>query len=249
MGGMNLAVRNVTGKDPDAYLSDYRNRNNARMQEVKEAIGVESRTTILNPQYIKEKMKGGAGDASFFADITRNTYGWNVMKPEAIDDELWNDIYATYIADKNNLGLKEYFKSVNPSAIQEMTAVMLETVRKGMWNATPEQVATLAELHTEVVNESGAACSSFVCDNPKLREFISSKVSREAASNYNQSVAQVRAENISADNDGMVMKRDELNATETTVNRINGVLVGIAVLVAVIGLVFLIRRRRNKNEE
>lgn len=249
MGGMNLAVRNVTGKDPDAYLSDYRNRNNARMQEVKEAIGVESRTTILNPQYIKEKMKGGAGDASFFADITRNTYGWNVMKPEAIDDELWNDIYATYIADKNNLGLKEYFKSVNPSAIQEMTAVMLETVRKGMWNATPEQVATLAELHTEVVNESGAACSSFVCDNPKLREFISSKVSREAASNYNQSVAQVRAENISADNDGMVMKHDELHVTETTVNRINGVLVGIAVLVAVIGLVFLIRRRRNKNEE
>jgi len=249
MGGMNLAVRNVTGKEPDAYLSDYRNRNNARMQEVKEAIGVESRTTILNPQYIKEKMKGGAGDASFFADITRNTYGWNVMKPEAIDDELWNDIYATYIADKNNLGLKEYFKSVNPAAIQEMTAVMLETVRKGMWNATPEQVAAIAELHTEVVNESGAACSSFVCDNPKLREFISSKVSREAASNYNQSVALVRAENISADNDGMVMKRDELNATETTVNRINGVLVGIAVLVAVIGLVFLIRRRRNKNEE
>ena len=190
-----------------------------------------------------------AGDASFFADITRNTYGWNVMKPEAIDDELWNDIYATYIADKNNLGLKEYFKSVNPAAIQEMTAVMLETVRKGMWNATPEQVATLAELHTEVVNESGAACSSFVCDNPKLREFISSKVSREAASNYNQSVAQVRAENISADNDGMVMKHDELHVTETTVNHINGVLVGIAVLVAVIGLVFLIRRRRNKNEE
>ena len=34
MGGMNLAVRNGTGKDPDAYLSDYRNRNNARMQAV-----------------------------------------------------------------------------------------------------------------------------------------------------------------------------------------------------------------------
>ena len=46
MGGLNLAVRNVTGKGPDAYLSDYRNRNNFRMQEVKEAIGVESRTTV-----------------------------------------------------------------------------------------------------------------------------------------------------------------------------------------------------------
>ena len=120
MGGMNLAVRNVTGKDPDAYLSDYRNRNRARMQEVKEAIGIESRTTILNPTYITEKMKGGAGDASAIADVIRNTYGWNVMKPQAIDNELWDDIYDTYVADKNNLGVKDYFKSVNPAAIQEI---------------------------------------------------------------------------------------------------------------------------------
>ena len=28
MGGLNLAVRHVTGKDPDAYLSDYRNKHN-----------------------------------------------------------------------------------------------------------------------------------------------------------------------------------------------------------------------------
>ena len=75
MGGLNLAVRNVTGKDPDAYLSDYRNRNNNKMQEVKEAIGVESRTTIFNPSYIKEKMKGEATSAAGFAEIIRNTYG------------------------------------------------------------------------------------------------------------------------------------------------------------------------------
>ena len=69
MGGMNLAVRNVTGKDPDAYLSDYRNRNHMKMQELKEAVGVASRTPILNPTYIKEKMKGGASSASEFAEV------------------------------------------------------------------------------------------------------------------------------------------------------------------------------------
>ena len=73
MGGMNLAVRNVTGKDPDAYLSDYRNRNNMKMQELKEAVGVESRTTILNPTYIKENMKGGASAASEVAQTVTNT--------------------------------------------------------------------------------------------------------------------------------------------------------------------------------
>lgn len=248
MGGLDLAVRNVTGKDPDAYMSDYRNRSNARMQEVKEAIGVESRTTILNPNYIKEKMKGGAGDASEFADVIRNTYGWNVMKPEAIDDELWDDIYDTYVADRNNLGMKEYFSDRNPAALQEMTAVMLETVRKGMWDASPEQVARLAELHTEMVDKYGAACSGFVCDNAKLRDFISSKVSKEKASAYNNEVASVRAENISG-NDGKVMKREEMNAVDKVTNRINGVIVAVAVVLALIVFAVVIRRRRKNNTE
>lgn len=248
MGGLDLAVRNVTGKDPDAYMSDYRNRSNARMQEVKEAIGVESRTTILNPNYIKEKMKGGAGDASEFADVIRNTYGWNVMKPEAIDDELWDDIYDTYVADRNNLGMKEYFSDRNPAALQEMTAVMLETVRKGMWDASPEQVARLAELHTEMVEKYGAACSGFVCDNAKLRDFISSKVSKEKASAYNNEVASVRAENISG-NDGKVMKREEMNAVDKVTNRINGVIVAVAVVLALIVFAVMIRRRRKNNTE
>lgn len=246
MGGMNLAVRNVTGKEPDAYLSDYRNRNNARMQEVKEAIGVESRTTILNPSYIREKMKGGAGDAANIAEVITNTYGWNVMKPDAIDNELWDGIYQTYIADSHKLGVKDFFKVKNPAAIQEMTAVMLETVRKGMWDATPEQVAALADLHAEVVKEAGAACTGFVCDNAKLRDFIASKASPDVAADYTKAVAQARAENI-ADNDGMVMKRKSLNGTETITGHINGFVVAAAVVVAIIGLLVLIRRRREKS--
>lgn len=111
MGGMNLAVRNVTGKDPDAYLADYRNHSNMRMQEVKEAIGIEGRTTIFNPAYIKKKMKGGASSASTFAEIVTNTYGWNVMKPKAIDKEMWDEIYNVYVKDKYHLGTKEFLTS------------------------------------------------------------------------------------------------------------------------------------------
>ena len=114
---MNLAVRNVTGKDPDAYLADYRNHSNLRMQEVKEAIGIEGRTTIFNPAYIKEKMKGGASSASTFAEIVTNTYGWNVMKPKANDKEMWDEIYNVYVKDKYNLGTKEFFDKQNPAAL------------------------------------------------------------------------------------------------------------------------------------
>lgn len=249
MGGMNLAVKNVTGKDPDAYLSDYRNRNNARMQEVKEAIGVESRTTILNPTYIKNKMKGGAGDASGFADIVRNTYGWNVMKPDVIDNELWNDIYDTYINDKYNLGTKDYFTSKNPAAIEEITAVMLETARKGMWNASAEQIKTLADLHTEVVNEYKPSCSGFVCDNAKLRDFISKNVSSSNAAQYNQNVSVIRKENVGDDNDGMVMQKEQLNSMDQTVSHVNGLVVAIVVIVVVIAAIVILKRRNRQKEE
>ncbi len=247
MGGMNLAVRSVTGKEPDAYLSDYRNRRRVRMQELKEAVGVESRTTILNPACIKERMKGGSGNAAALADVVRNTYGWNVMKPDVIDNELWNDIYDTYIADRYALGTKDFFRAVNPAALQEMTAVMLETVRKGMWRASDAQVAALAELHTQLIDEFGAACTGFVCDNARLRDFISSNATPAAADAYNRAVAQVHAENNSAA-DAITMRREEMSATPTAVNQVSGVAVAAVVIFAIVGLTVLVRRRKKSAE-
>lgn len=245
MGGMNLAVRNVTGKDPEAYLADYRNRNRAKMQEIKEAVGIESRTTILNPNYLSEKMKGGAGDASAIADVVRNTYGWNVMKPDAIDNELWNDIYDTYIDDRYSLGTKKYFTSVNPAALEEITAVMLETIRKGMWSASEKQISTLAQLHTETVEKYHPSCSGFVCNNAKLRNFITSEVDPSHAVSYNKAISEIRAE--TGNDDGMVMKKEELNEITKKRNIVSGGAVVIFVAVALL-TVFIIIRRRNKEE-
>ena len=252
MGGMNLAVRNVTGKDPDAYLADYRNHSNMRMQEVKEAIGIEGRTTIFNPAYIKEKMKGGASSASTFAEIVTNTYGWNVMKPKAIDKEMWDEIYNVYVKDKYNLGTKEFFDKQNPAALMEMTAVMMESARKGMWKATPQQLKDIAKLHTETVNKYKPSCSGFVCDNAKLRNYIASKTDAASAKEYQQNVEQIRdAEAAKNSNDkGMVMKKETLNEeAQKTTTVVSGIVVGVIVIVAFVMLAILIRRRRSQSEE
>lgn len=246
MGGMNLAVRNVTGKDPDAYLADYRNHSNMRMQEVKEAIGIEGRTTIFNPAYIKEKMKGGASSASTFAEIVTNTYGWNVMKPKAIDKEMWDEIYNVYVKDKYHLGTKEFFDKQNPAALMEMTAVMMESARKGMWKATPQQLKDIAKLHTETVNKYKPSCSSFVCDNAKLRNYIASKTDAASAKEYQQNVEQIRdAEAAKNSSDkGMVMKKETLNEdAQKTTTVVSGIVVGVIVIVAFVVLAIYLRRR------
>lgn len=252
MGGMNLAVRNVTGKDPDAYLADYRNHSNMRMQEVKEAIGIEGRTTIFNPAYIKEKMKGGASSASTFAEIVTNTYGWNVMKPKAIDKEMWNEIYNVYVKDKYHLGTKEFFDKQNPAALMEMTAVMMESARKGMWKATPQQLKDIAKLHTETVNKYKPSCSGFVCDNAKLRNYIASKTDAASAKEYQQNVEQIRdAEAAKNSSDkGMVMKKETLNEdAQKTTTVVSGIVVGVIVIVAFVVLAVYLRRRRKMMSE
>ena len=250
MGGLNLAVRHVTGKDPDAYLSDYRNKHNVRMQEVKEAIGVESRTTILNPVYIKEKMKGGASSAGGFAEVVENTYGWNVMKPKAIDKELWDEIYQVYVKDKYNLGTQAFFEQKNPAALQQITAVMLETVRKGMWKATPQQVADIAKLHVDLVKKYKPSGSAFVTDNAKLRNFIASKVEAKQGKEYQQQIDKIRNAAANADK-GTVMKREDMSQqVEKRAPLLSkGLLVGGAVLLLVALLVFVVRKRRNTKAE
>ena len=249
MGGMNLAVRNVTGKDPDAYLSDYRNRNNVRMQEVKEAIGVESRTTIFNPEYIREKMKGGAGDAAALAEVVQNTYGWNVMKQQAVDDEMWDRIYDVYVKDSYGLGVQEFFEKNSPAALQEMTAVMMESARKGLWNASEAQLADIAALHAGLVEKYRPACSGTVCDNDRLRDFIASKTDGRTAARYTDNIRQVREAAAAGDGKGMVMKKERLDSgTSSRTNVLNNTIIAFVAVAAVVFIVVFVRKRRRSGE-
>ena len=245
MGGMNLTVRQVTGKEPDAYLADYRNHNHMRMQEVKEAIGVESRTSMFNPTYLKEQMKGGEGAAAGLKELVQNTFGWEVMKPEAIDNEMWDEIFDTYVKDKHNLGMREYFERVSPAALQGISAIMLESARKGMWKASPDKVKALAKLHTELVAKYDAAGTEFVNDNQKLQQFIASKVSSAEAQAYKDRIDAARNDKSGK---GTVLKAEDAAPTSQLTSKgiASGVIVVVAIVVLAAGAIVLVRRRRNK---
>ncbi|TKG90394.1 cobaltochelatase subunit CobN [Puteibacter caeruleilacunae] len=209
MGGLNLAVRNVTGNDPTAYFNDFRNVNRPKMQELKEAIGVETNSTVFNPKYVKELLKGEASAMSTFAETFRNTYGWNVMKPAAIDDYIWNNYYEVFVKDKWKLNVRQRFEEENPYALQEMTSVMLETARKGYWDATNEQLKVLAQTHAELIRDYKAGCSGFVCDNAKLKDFIAKKLSPEEASAYKNAISSIRNVAFDSDQKNVVLKKSE----------------------------------------
>jgi cobaltochelatase CobN len=235
MGGLNAVIRNVTGNDPDAMFSDLRNQYNPRIQGAKEAIWTESRTTLLNPKYITAMQQEGSSAAEQFAETFRNTYGWNVLKPEAIDNELWEGFYDVYVEDSLGLDMKAYFKDKNPYALQEMSAVMLETIRKGYWETTLEVIKNLAELHAELIRDHEPGCSGFVCDNAKLRDMIAQNLTPEVAQAYQQQIEQVRVGSRVDAVAGMQLKK-EILTLEKIKNLVSQSLPTILMLLCLVGL-------------
>jgi len=250
MGGLTLSVRNVTGKDPDTYLADYRNHSHMRMQDLKEAIGIESRATVLNPEYVKEALAGGANSVANITEVVTNTYGWNVMKPEVIDKELWDNLYDMYIRDVHGLGVTQAFEGKSPAALEELTAVMLETARKGMWQASPEQLSTLAARHTELVAKYGPSGGGMAMENHKLRDFIAQNVSPETAKQYKGSMQHLDqgSEANASTQDGVVMKRETVSdSTGSVTKSFSGlyVVAGVAVLFVILLIILRVKRRRD----
>lgn len=248
MGGMNLAVRDVTGKDPEAYFADYRNRNRVKIQELKESIGVESRTTVFNPEYIREVIKSGASGAAQITETVTNTYGWNVMKPNVIDDTMWDRYYDIYVKDSHNLGVQKFFRDQNPAAMQEITAVMMETARKGMWDASPQQLADIAELHIDLVREFGSSGAGMASANVKLQDFIAQKTTPESAAEYRNQIQRMKkagATAVDAPTNGMVLKKDEFAAgADVEKSRFNGAWIVSAVLLLFVVLMLVLRKKR-----
>jgi cobaltochelatase CobN len=208
-GGMSLAVKTLTGKEPEAYMADYRNRNNKRLQNVKEAVAIEARTTILNPTFIKERMKGDATTAQMFGETFRNIFGWNVMRPSALDRELYNDLYKMYILDEKELGIQDYFDKTNPAAYQAMTSVMIESARKGYWKPTEEQLKITLAIHIANIEKNGAGCTEFICDNDKLQSYITDNLSIRQALEFNRNMKQVK-DTREINKDGVVLKQENI---------------------------------------
>ncbi|MFA8299018.1 MAG: cobaltochelatase subunit CobN [Hyphomicrobiales bacterium] len=253
MGGINSAVTHVTGKEPEGFFNDFRNPNNPRVQGLKEAIQVEARSTLLNPKYISEYMKGGASSAENFAETFRNTFGWNAMKESVIEDQLWDELYDVYIDDKLNLEVHKFFENKNPYALQEMSAIMLETVRKGMWDASPEQIKALSELHADLVKDHKAGCSGFVCDNAKLRDFISQNLSEQKRKDYQEKIENVRTINNEKADKSLVLEKEEVQqqkvkqVTETDDSSLSILLIVVA-LVLLLLIVFLVYKRKSQDK-
>lgn len=172
LGGTAMAIRAVDGKSPEVYVTNLSNPKKAVQETLDKTLGREMRSRYLNPSWIRAMMKEGYGGARFVDKVTEHLWGWQVTVPEAVDKAKWQEMYETYVLDKNGLDLKDAFRRAgNMYAYQSLVSRMLETVRKEYWKPDKKIVETLAVEYASAVKEVGLVCCDHTCNNPQLTAF------------------------------------------------------------------------------
>ncbi|KKG16182.1 cobalt chelatase [Methanosarcina sp. 2.H.T.1A.6] len=175
MGGLNLAVSSVSGgKYPDSFITNMLTGGDEKVETLGQFLARETYSRYFNPKWIDGMQGNGYAGAREMADFIENLWGWEATNPDLISDEMWDQVYQTYMADQE---LREWTRQNNPYAYQSMTARMLETARKGNWDASDEALESLAAEYAESVVEDGVTCCHHTCGNPLLNGYVSGLVS------------------------------------------------------------------------
>ena len=149
MGGFTAAVKMASGVQPVTISGDGSDPERIKSRTIAEEAKHVFRSRILNPKWIEGlKRHGykGAGDLSRTIDIS---FHWDATT-QIIDDWMYERLADRYAFDAD---MREWFKNVNPYALQNITERLLEAISRGMWDADQETKDKLEEIYLEIEGE------------------------------------------------------------------------------------------------
>lgn len=166
-GSLSLAIRNLDGKSPKMLISNLRNASEGKMQDAAQFLATELRTRQFHKRWIEEMQKEGYSGAVTMASQISNFWGWQVVDPNLVRDDQWQEFHEIYVKDKLDLKLNEWFEKVNPGAQAQLIERMLEAARKDYWQASEQTREELVERYIDLVKRY-----DLFIDNQKLKDFV-----------------------------------------------------------------------------
>ena len=142
------------------------------MTSIDTFIGTEFRSRYVNPTWIEGMQREGYAGAGEMRAFVEYLWGWDATVTEVVDDAMWQESFAVYVEDKYDLEIDQFFDEHSPFAYQDMTARMVETIRKGYWEADQATRERLLAEYVESVNTYGVGCSEHTCGNPRFLEYV-----------------------------------------------------------------------------
>jgi cobaltochelatase CobN len=157
LGGLSLAVEQLSGQVPENYVSWHNDPEQVRLEPLHQALLAELRGRFLNPSWIEALMQHDyAGARTMGSEFLEYLWGWQVTNPEIIKDRAWEEVKAVYIDDRYRVGLDQFLEQgQNVHVKSNMLAIMLVAIHKGFWQADQATIAQLGENLARLVAANG----------------------------------------------------------------------------------------------
>jgi len=172
VGGLAAAIRSIDGKSPEVVVTNTRDPGKPEMTSIDKFIGTEFRSRYVNPTWIEGMKKEGYAGAGAMREFVEYLWGWNATVPETVDAAMWKETFDVYVEDKHHLDMKDFFEQKSPYAYQDMAGRMVETVRKGYWDADPATKKKLLAEYIDSVNQHGASGAEVTTGNARLSKYV-----------------------------------------------------------------------------
>lgn len=145
-GGLIAAVNAVRGEMPLALVGDASNPERVLLRTTQEEAKFLLRARLLNPKWLTGLQRHGykgAGDLSKVMDIL---LGWDATA-DVMEDWMYERVAARYALDPE---MQAWLRRVNPYALQNILDKLLETIQRGMWDASPSLEKRLRDAYLEI---------------------------------------------------------------------------------------------------
>ncbi|WP_237288492.1 cobaltochelatase subunit CobN [Variovorax sp. PAMC 28711] len=155
LGGIALAVRELTGKSPALYVQNLRDGSEVRTDSADTAIAKEMQTRYLHPQWINAQKAEGYSGTLQVLKTAQFLWGWQVTAPQAVRQDHWQSLHEVYVRDKYQLGTREWLEGDNRAAFAQTLERMLDAVRLKYWEPDAATRRELVQAYNAAIQATG----------------------------------------------------------------------------------------------
>ena len=152
-GGLAVATRALTGKNPQLYFGDNSVPSNPKVKLLSEEIRKVYRSRVINPKWIAGVMRHGYKGAFEMAATVDYFFAYDATT-HCGADFMYQGIAEHYLLDPT---VQYFLETKNPWALRDMTERLLEAHQRGLWsNVSPkilDQLRAIAHQAEGVIEE------------------------------------------------------------------------------------------------
>lgn len=171
LGGIALAVRQLTGRDPALYVQNLRDETEIKTDSAAMAINKEMQTRYLHPQWIKAQQAEGYSGTLQVLKTAHFLWGWQVTAPQEVQQDHWQSLHNVYVRDQYQLGTRQWLQKDNHTAFAQTLERMLDAVRLNYWQPDAATRQELVQAYTQALKATGLRES-----NPLVQRFAAQQL-------------------------------------------------------------------------